>query len=91
MGFENINEDEMHVIIEKAPYDNERDNVHIISYYDKSQQASVRFTNDGDLAYMARYIYSPQGEILEHYYCKYYDFNTKEWHNISRQTSLLIP
>ena len=91
MGFKDINEDEMHIIIEKAPYDNDRESCHIISYYDKKQQASVRFTNDGDLAFMAKYIYSPQGEILEHYFYKYYDFNTKKWHDISRQTSLLIP
>ncbi len=89
MGFKNINDSELHVIIEDAPYDNERSKCHIISYYDDDQKASVRFTNDGDLAFMAKYIYSPDGVIIEHYYYRYYDFNTKKWHDISRQT--LIP
>ncbi len=92
MGFKEIDYSELHIIQEDAPYDTNSPIINIISYYDKSQDASIRFTNDGNLAYMAKYDRTSSGEIVGHYYCKYYDFNTREWHDISsRRSSSLIP
>lgn len=90
MGFSEIKRDNIHIIHEEASYEADHD-FNIITYYDENKQASVRFTNDGDLAYLAKYRYSPTGEIIDHYYYRYYDFNNKKWTDISRQSSILLP
>ncbi|MBR6164041.1 hypothetical protein IKQ26_09190 [bacterium] len=83
MGIKDIQDKNIYVIVEDAPYDREHDKYHIISYYDESKQASIRFTNDGDRAYMVKYNRTPDGVIKDCYFDQYYDFYSKKWRPVS--------
>lgn len=83
MGIKDIQDKHIHVIVEDAPYDREHDKYHIISYYDEEKDASIRFTNDGDRAYLVKYNRTSDGRIVDCYFDQYYDFYTKKWRPVS--------
>ncbi len=83
MGIKDIQDKHIHVIVEDAPYDKDHDKYNIISYYDEEKDASIRFTNDGDRAYLVKYNRTSDKRIIDCYFDQYYDFYTKKWRPVS--------